>query len=50
MTGVWDGINAGVGKFVVGGLGTGFDGDAGGITLRVYKLIDIGFVYTFWGL
>ena len=30
-----DGINAGVGRFFVGGLGTGFDGYADGITLRL---------------
>ena len=33
MTGVKDGINAGVGRFVAGGLGTGFDGDSNVITL-----------------
>ena len=42
-TRVKDGINACVGRFVVGGLGAGFDGDEDVITLGLDEGIDIAF-------
>ena len=47
MTGVQDGINYGIGWCVAGGLGTGFDGDAYGITIGIDELIEIGFTYRY---
>ena len=39
MTGILYGINYGAGWFISGWLGTGLDGDADIITLRLDKLI-----------
>ena len=43
MTGLQDGINSDIGWCVAGGLGTGFDGDAYGITIDIGRVIEIVF-------
>ena len=42
MTGVQDGINAGI-RLCVCGKGASFYGDTYGATLRIYEVIELGF-------